>query len=68
MNSEAGAKGEKESTSCRLPLRGLSSPTHRQGLRVEQRAILARTRGATAARRRKPKCKKPSASNPNRAG
>ena len=48
--------GEKESTSCRLPLRGLSSPPHRltaaQGRRVEQRAILARTRCATALRLR----------------
>jgi len=36
--------GEKESTSCRLPLRGLSSPSHRRtGAPVEQRAILART-------------------------
>jgi hypothetical protein len=39
--------GEKESTSCRLPLRGLSTPPHRRtGARVEQRAILARTRCA----------------------
>ena len=36
--------GEKESASCRFPLRGLSSPTHRRtGAPIEQRAIVART-------------------------
>jgi hypothetical protein len=40
---------------CRLPLRGLSTPTHRRtGAPVEQRAIPARTRYATAARLREP--------------
>jgi hypothetical protein len=38
---------------CRLPLRGLSTPPHRRtGAPVEQRAILARTRCATAAQLR----------------
>src|SRR3546814_5810096 len=45
------ARAKRHRHPCRCPLRGLSSPTHRRtGAPVEQRAILARTRCATAAR------------------
>jgi len=38
------ARAKRSRHPCRLPLRGLSSPTHRRtGAPVEQRAILART-------------------------
>ena len=42
---------EKASASCRRPLRGLSSPSHRRtGAPAEQRAVPARTRCAAARR------------------
>ena len=45
--------GEKESASCRCPLRGLSTPTHcRTGAPAERRVILTRTRRAPAVRLR----------------
>ncbi len=54
MPSPALAKRSRHP--CRLPLRGLSPHlTAAQGPRVEQRAILARTRCATAARLREQK-------------